>query len=172
MSRVEQSLTLIGDLMVSKKQQWRIGDVFTVETSDGMHVVGQIIGQEPVVLNSVSVAFFDIRVKESIDAELIELDSDKIFSIVFSTRDLLDAGKWKVTRHSSVKFEPYQLPYEHLRPLGFVGAKVIGSGILEEFLNAFYSLTPWDNWKDSDYLDRLLIDHSKKPKCLIYKKLD
>lgn len=156
--------------MTNKKRNWNVGDIFTVETSDGMHVVGQIVGQERTVLNSVSVAFFDIRLQDPKEVEEISIDPDLIFSMVFATRDLFDSGKWKVVANRQVAVEPNQLPNEDLRATGFVGAKVIGSGILEEFLEAFYALTPWDDWAEPDYLDRLLVAPSKKPARLIYKK--
>lgn len=159
-----------GERMARKKQQWHEGDIFTVETSDGMHVVGQIVGREPEVLNSVSVAFFDVRLTQPDEAKEIELDPAKIFSIVFSTRDLLDSGSWKVVGNRQVAIETSQLPHEELRSSGFVGAKVIGSGILVEFLNAYYGLTAWDDWKEPDYLDRLLTSPSKKPKNVVYKR--
>jgi len=54
-------------------------------------------------------------------------------------------------------------PYETLRRSGFIGAKVRGSGIVEEFVNAFYGFAPWDDWYVPDYLDAFLISASKKP---------
>ena len=47
--------------MARRRQQWEIGDVFTVPTLDGQLALGQIVGREPSVLNSVTVALFDQR---------------------------------------------------------------------------------------------------------------
>jgi len=47
---------------------------------------------------------------------------------------------------------------------------VIGSAIVNEFLNAYYALQPWDDWKDPHYLDSLLVSPDKKPTKLLYKK--
>jgi hypothetical protein len=62
------------------------------------------------------------------------------------------------------------LPYEALREKNFVGASVRGSGIVNKFLNAFYSLHAWDDWHDPNYLDKLLISPTMKPSSLIYKR--
>lgn len=156
--------------MAKRKQQWQIGDVFTVETLDGRYVIGQIVGQEKDILNSVSIAFYDLRYDgDELESENIDLDPKKIFSLVFSTRDLLDSGKWKVIGNQSVPISDNERPYEQLRESGFIGANVVGSGNLEEFLNAFYALLPWDDWYDPNYLDTLLSSPEKKPSNLIYK---
>jgi hypothetical protein len=145
----------------SQKQPWEVGDVFLVPTSDGQFVIGQIIGREAQVLNSVTVAFFDQRVPSP--QEPTELDWRRIFSVVFATREQLDRGSWKVVSRRSVTVPKDLFPYEGLRTSGFVGAKVIGSGILNEFVDAYYGLVPWDNWKDPNYLDGLLVAPDKKP---------
>jgi len=36
-------------------------------------------------------------------------------------------------------------------------------------MNAFCGLTFWDDWADPNYLDRLLISPTVKPKNLLYK---
>jgi hypothetical protein len=41
---------------------------------------------------------------------------------------------------------------------------------MNDFLNAFYGLSPWDAYFDIYYFDKLLIDKAKKPKDLIYTK--
>jgi hypothetical protein len=41
--------------------------------------------------------------------------------------------------------------------------------LAEDFLNAFYGLTAWDDWFDPNYLDEFLFDITKKPKKLIFK---
>lgn len=155
--------------MGRKKQKWGIGDVFIVSISDGKSVVAQIIGREAEVLNSVTIAFFDVRVSNPEEISSIDLIPESVFSTVFATRDLLDSGDWRVVENRRVIIPVRMFPHEDNRASGFAGAKVIGSGILNEFLNAFYSLTPWDDWKDPDYLDNLLLDPSKKPSNLLFK---
>src|SRR5690349_13345550 len=111
------------------KQTWEVGDVFLVETKDKMKVLGQIVGREPEVLNSVSCAFFDLRAKNEGElAGLSELTVNRVFSILFVTRDLLDNGTWRIIGKSPIGITQDQLPYENLRKNGYVGAKVTGSG--------------------------------------------
>jgi hypothetical protein len=61
-------------------------------------------------------------------------------------------------------------PYEHLRKSGWVGAKIRGAGVVEEFINAFYGLLPWDSRYDPEYFDKLLISPAKRPSRLIFKQ--
>jgi hypothetical protein len=154
----------------TKLQPWTIGDVFLVRTLDGLNVVGQILGREAGVLNSVSCAFFDFRfTNENKIKEIQVLPFEKAFSILFVTRDLLDNGQWRIVSQLPVTVPKDKLPYEHLRKNGYIGAKVIGSGIVNEFLSAFYGLSAWDDWKDPTYLDKLLISPEKKPATLKLK---
>jgi hypothetical protein len=151
-------------------QAWGLGDVFLVQTKDGMNVVGQIVAQERQALNSVTCAFFDIRVRDEREVKALSvLPTDRVFSILFVSRDLLDRGVWRVVGRLPVAIPQDQLPYEHLRAKGWVGATVTGSGIVSKFLNAYYALAPWDDWKDPAYLDRLLVSPDKKPVRLILK---
>lgn len=153
-----------------KNQAWAVGDVFALPLEDGTSVVGQVVGREG-VLNSVSVALFDRRCAADLIREQVDgLRLDEAFAILFVTRELLDAGEWKVVGPRAVVVPPARQPYEHLRASGFVGAKVIGAGIVNEFAHAFFGLAPWDDWANRDYLDGLLLDPSKKPHArLVYK---
>ena len=150
-------------------QNWKIGDVFLVQTSDGQYVVGQVVAQEQDVLNSVSCAFFDYRVNSASQLHLQKLSMDLVFSVLFVTRDFLDSGKWQVVDNCPVLVTRQWLPYEQLRSQGYVGAKVIGTSNVREFLNAFFCLSTWDDWKDPTYLDKLLMSPGKKPAGLKYK---
>jgi hypothetical protein len=155
--------------MAKRRQQWRVGDVFLVPTRDTQAVLAQVVGQEAGVLNSATCAFFDQRIPRASEWTGI-LPVQKVFSVLFVTRDLLDSGAWRVLGHQPVRVPREMFPYENLRDAGFVGAKVIGSGIVMEFLDAFYRLVPWDDWKDPHYLDGLLISAAKKPPDVLLKR--
>ena len=154
-----------------KKQEWRVGDVFLVPNRDGLFTVGQIVAQERDVLNSVSSAFFDLRVTDPPELDKYQLlPLDRLIAVLFVTRDLLDSGVWRVVGQRPIATTREELPFEHLRERGFVGAKVIGSAIVREFLDAYQGLTAWDDWQDPEYLDQLLISPDRKPKKLILKR--
>jgi hypothetical protein len=153
-----------------QEQKWETGDVFLIENDDGMYSVAQVIGREPDVLNSVSCAFFDIRVSNVAEASLIrELPNNRLISVLFVTRDLLDLGGWRVVGRLPVVVPKSYFPYEKSRSTGFVGAKVIGTKNVNEFINAYHGLKPWDDWKDPHYLDKLLLSPDKKPSNVRYK---
>ena len=154
--------------MGRRKQQWARGDVFLVPLQDGTNALAQIVGREAQVLNSVTCAFFESRLAEGVTP--IEADSalGRLISILFCTRDLLDSGRWKVVGNRSVELKKKDMPYENCRSKGWVGAEVEGSGIVEDFLNAFHGLQPWDAYKDPNYFDKLLLSPKKKPHNLIY----
>jgi hypothetical protein len=155
--------------MAAKRQKWKIGSVFAVPTSDGRYLAGQIMGREEEVLNSVTIALFDEVRGSAEEIGSADLSESHLFSMLFATRDLLDSGHWKIVGDRPVLLPKRLFPFEHTRASGFVGAKVIGSAIINEFVNAYLGLVPWDDWKDPTYLDKLLISPSKKPSTILLK---
>jgi hypothetical protein len=154
--------------MPRKKQSWLIGDQFLVPLPDGSASRGQVVGQEPRVLNSVTCAFYSAKLSPNAKQAITSLDS--LIACLFTTRDLLDNGTWRVLGHAPVTIPPHLFPFEETRHHGWVGAKVYGSQIVAEFLAAFHCLAPWDDWADPTYLDRLLITPDKKPTKLVLKR--
>ena len=151
----------------ASKQTWKPGDCFLVPLADKSYLIGQVLAAEPKVLNSLSCALFDQRS----DGEVLPRpDIGRIFSTILTTRDLIDSGVWEIRGSYPVEVPRKIFPFEKLRSKGFVGAKVIGSGIVNEFANAFCGLSPWDAWADPNYLDRLLLDTKLKPERLTYEK--
>lgn len=146
-----------------KKQVWSVGSVFVIPLKDATECLGQVIGREPSVLNSVAIALFDTKGRWSSSDSSLTLSLEDVFSAIFVTRDLLDSGRWTVLDKKEIGVPVENKPYEQLRAQGFIGAKVRGSANVEEFANAFYGLMPWDDWYIPDYLDDFLISPTKKP---------
>ena len=159
--------------MGRKNQNWRVGDTFIVSLADSSFAPAHIVACEPQMLNSVTCAFYSQRLSES-SAEAVAacITSDALIACLFTSHDLLSRGIWRIVGHQSPAISASLLPFEHTRKLGWVGAKVHGSGIVTEFLNAFHGLTPWDDWADPHYLDALLIHPSKKPPNVLLKRSD
>jgi hypothetical protein len=145
--------------------------VFSISTSDGRFAIGQVVGQEPNLLRSVTAALFDERHNSIEEArEHAICDPSTLFAILFVTVNHLESGDWHIVGHRSVSVDARFNSHEHTRVQGFVGAKVVGSGIVNDFVEAFYGLAPWDDWNDPHYLDSLLISDAAKPVGrLVYK---
>jgi hypothetical protein len=143
------------------QSQWKVGSIFIIPLFDGSCCVAQVVGREREILNSVTIALFDVR-QEYTSNHVPELRPDQVFSVLLATKDLLDYGRWRVLPGEMRPLEEVN-PYEHLRSNGFIGANVKGSAIVENFVNAFYGLEPWDDWYLPGYLDDFLISPDKKP---------
>jgi hypothetical protein len=152
-----------------RKQSWKTGDCFLVPLTDGSFSIGQIIGQEKEVLNSVICIFFDSKTTshDGAKGQVSNLSEDNVISALFTTRDLLDSGDWKVFGNSDLISADKFFNLNDLRGKEFVGVKIIGSGIVIKFLDAFYGLYPWNGFHNPDYLDGLLISQEKKPAKII-----
>jgi len=147
------------------------GAVFLVRLVDGTHGVGQILKVTKEAMNSVLCAFFDVRLEGDADDAIAALDKTHLVSVQFVTPDLLRSGTWTIIgeRAPAVAIEDY-LPLRVLERNGFVGAKIVGSGNIAEFLSAYHALCPWDEWADPYYLDKLLVSPDKRPSNVILTK--
>jgi hypothetical protein len=155
---------------MSTQQTWKSGDIFLVPNSDGKFTPGQVIAHEKRTLHSASCAFFDQRVATPEEGKRLTLELAKCFSARLVTPDGLDAGIWPVVMSHSIILPKKFWPYEDLLSKKKRGAIVDGTGIIRDFLDAFYGLRPWDNWYRSDFLDGMLLSPDKKPKKLILVK--
>ena len=142
---------------------WDIGSIFLIPLKDGSSCPGQVVGRERDVLNSATVAIFDSRGAWEASGTMPALNEEDIFSKLFVSKHSLDSGHWKVIGKGDVVIEKSQFPNESARMSGFVGAKVNGSDIVDEFVNAYYGLVAWDDWYVPDFLDDLLVSPEKKP---------
>ena len=136
------------------RQIAKVGDVFWVPIEDGTFVLGQVVEIQKEVLNSITCAFFNVRqASQEIEAQ----DLTAPISIQFVTKDLFSKGTWQRTGNEPVLISEGELPYRDTENEGWVGAKVIGSGIITMFLSAFFELRPWDEMHDPNYYQNLLL---------------
>lgn len=153
--------------MAKKKVNWQGGDVFSVRLKDGTYSIGQVLDLQ--MKNVVRCAFFDERNKNQQIANA-SCDIKNLIALVATTKEQLDFGIWKILENRAIEIHIDDYPNEQFRNNGWIGAKVYDAAVVEAFLDAFYSLAPWDDWADPTYLDKLLVDESKKPNGLIYNR--
>ena len=144
------------------KQVPAVGDVFLVELNDGGFAVGQVLEIRPVLMNSFTCAFFDTRVS-SADEIKFPLNSSSVLSCQFVTRDAFNRGNWRRVLKVAPKIKEADFPYRDKERSGWIGAKVIGSGIMTSFLNACFGLGNWTEMKDPKYYDALLFKAGQRP---------
>jgi hypothetical protein len=154
--------------MIKREQTWKIGDFFSIKLLDGSFSLGQIIGIEPQALNSVICAFYSIRFLSPTEFNGTVADADLV-AVLFVTRDLLDTGHWKILVSGAFPNASKYLPLSTLRNNGFVGAKIVGSGIVVKLMSAYFGLSPWDAFYRPDFLDSLLVSPDRKPSSVVLK---
>ena len=146
-----------------KKQTWDVGDCFTLTLCDGSFSVGQVIGYEPEAMNSAICAFYAQRFPNRNVAHCNGLTDDLLVAVLFVTRDLIDSGDWAVGGHEAPIDAYRYFDLIDLKANGFVGLKIIGSGIVIDLMNAYFGLQPWDDFHNRSYLDGLLVSPDRRP---------
>ena len=161
---------MIRKIMAKKKKiDWKFGDVFLVPLLDGTYGTGQVLDLQ--MPNIVRVALFDENVKS-----ISELDfsgscaMSNLISLIASSREQLDFGAWKIVGNKFINIPAKNYPNEQFKKKDWVGASHYDAALLEDFLNSFYSLLPWDDWFNPNFLDEFLVNLSKKPKTLVLIK--
>ena len=144
-----------------------------VPQQDGHCSVGQIVRTVPTPLGSVIAAFYNLREHEVPD-QVADLDlvEERLISILFVLPGLLKSGVWKVIGEQLPRHLDRMTLLTVLEKRRFVGAEVIGGGIVRQFLDAYFGLAAWDDWADPAYLDGLLLSPDKRPVNLIFKSKD
>lgn len=154
-------------MKANHRQQWSIGDLFAIRLLDGTYSIGQVL--DVPMPNVASCAFFDQLIDMPKLPEPIHIAVDNIIGTASVVPAHLDRSVWKVFARAPVVLAPNQWPNEKTRNNSWVGAKVHSGAIVEDFLNAYRGLLPWDDYHDPEYLDKLLFSPSKKPTQLVYK---
>jgi hypothetical protein len=147
------------------KQKFDTGDLFLVKLADSTYSVGQILRVTKEVMNSVICAFFYIRV-ESATESIETLSESRLLTVQFVTAELLRNGTWKVIGNVPpvVDYEKY-VHYQELLRKKFIGAEILGAGILVHFMNACFGLRTWDDhgWGTDNFFDKLLVSPDRRP---------
>lgn len=153
-----------------RRQKWNAGDLFLIGLKDGTCIVGQVIARERQALNSVGIALFNMRINRDTEIDdVAALTSDRLVAVLLATHDLLGNGTWRVIGNRPVRVPVKMIPYERFRSKDWIGADITGSGIINEFVNAYFGLVPWDDWHDPNYLDGLLLSLDKKSSDVMLK---
>jgi hypothetical protein len=145
-----------------RKCQWQAGDVFAVPLPDGTRCAGQVLGIRGNYIHVVNCAFFDIRFKPNEGPQRV-CDMQKLIAALATTRESLDYCLWEVFGREPVCLPRSSWPNEQYADKNYVGAVTEGSGIVSEFLAAYYGLYPWNGYKDPEYFDKLLLSPQKRP---------
>ena len=155
--------------MARKKIKWGIHQLFLVPQRDGKYSTGVTL--DLILPNIITCAFFDERVSNRDDIIISNYaKEDKLIALLSVSREQLDYGVWPIIGESSFRVARSRIPNEEYRSKGWIGTKSYDAALVEDFLDAFYKLSPWDDWYDPNYLDKYLISPDKKPKDLIYIK--
>jgi hypothetical protein len=153
-----------------KNQGISRGDVFLVPLEDGTHSLGQVLDVTKHVMNSVLCAVFTLRgMRPRVDAFLPE--EKAMVAVQFVTPDSLKRHLWPIIRNDEVLIDPGRyLALVELASKKWIGAKIIGSGNMNNLMDAYFGLRPWDDQHDPNYLDKLLAPGVPRPSNAVLVK--
>jgi hypothetical protein len=154
--------------MARKHSSWKPGDIFGIPLGRDEYGLGQILSHEKNCMDSVFCCFSSVIARDSSEGMPLIRPSDLI-SVQIATRDSLDKGIWPILGSSSLIDVADLHPIESLRENGYVGAKIRGSGAMQKFLLAYHGRSPWDEYFDPLYFDKLLLEGLGRPASATFK---
>ena len=126
-----------------KKIKWNVGDVFCIKLLNNKNVIGQIIDLQ--MANVVCCTFYK-QIFNPNELENISIEQNQIISFVACTREQLDYGVWPILGNKKIFTNKLSLPNEQYRNNSWIGAITYDASIIEEFVNTYNGLLPWDDW--------------------------
>jgi hypothetical protein len=155
-------------MMRRKKIIWKQNDVFVIPLKNYHYAVGHVLDQR--MVNTIRIALYSEVIK-NMDVDLANLiDERNLISLIEVTREQLDYGVWKIVGNKQTSILVERYANEQFRTNKWINSIVHDAALAEDFINSFHGLLAWDDWYNPNYLDDYLIDPSKKPNNLIYKK--
>ncbi|WP_400088187.1 hypothetical protein [Yoonia sp. R78084] len=146
--------------MARRAIEWNVGDVFLVETEGGRRFLAQVIGKGLDTMKSALCAYTLVEYAEG----RIEIGPADFITVQFTTRDLLERGKWNIVGNQPAPtISSYFENYEDLMRSGFFGVTVRGSGVIRKFLEACIGERYWDSFADPEYFEMLLLPGLERP---------
>ncbi len=131
------------------------------------HGLGQIVSLELDDLGCAACAFWPER-----GASVLEQLASPPISVQLVTPELLLRRVWPIRGNAPVLIEPELRQYEQFRSEGWIGAKIIGAGIIRQLLSACRGFVPWDQFHDPKYLDSLLAPGVSPPSTVRYTRAE
>ena len=128
--------------------------------------LGLIDHREKITLHAIR----NVRNEFAHSDEEIHFDRGNIISIITTSKEALEYGVWTIIGNRGILVNKSDRPWEEYRNSNWIGLETFDPALVEDFLNAFFGLMPWDDWADPNFLNSFLIDLTKKPKDLIYIK--
>jgi hypothetical protein len=141
-----------------------LGDPSSPKVDDPVGV-GQILSIEQDAMASYGCAFWP-SIEQSAEHQISR--PPVIVSLV--TTELLKSRKWKVQGNAPSHVPGDARRYEQFRSKKWVGAKIVGAGIIRVALRAFHGLEYWDGYYDPDYITKLLQPGVGIPKNARFKQ--
>jgi hypothetical protein len=146
------------------------GDIFLVPLEGGGYAIGQVIRLDERGLLCISCGLFNYLVSSQDPDREFELDEKQCISTLLVTPRSFHDDRWPIVQKRRLAISKKHYPSEMEQRKGGIGAKVLDPEIVENFVAAYHGRKPWDMYFKPDYFDSMLLDKTRKPTGLIYKK--
>lgn len=153
--------------MKRKQINWHNNDIFVIPLNNNYYSIGQILDQR--MKNTLRITLFNETVDSLENLNIKNLcDVKNLISLLEVTKEQIVYGVWKILGNKETEIPFNLFPNEQFREKNWINSMIYDAALAEDFVNAYNSLIPWDDWHDPIFLDEFLYDKNKKTRNLIY----
>jgi hypothetical protein len=149
---------MAGTKRIQRKIKYKVGDVFHVPSLDGGCYLGQVAVDKKQEIGAIFCFFYDGKFRCDQNCAPTELKPSEIISAVLITPEALERQLWKICANSPIPDHPKLKLLPALREKNFVGAVIVGSGLVEKYLDTYFGLVEESFWPDLNYVRRFFLD--------------
>ena len=146
----------------AKKVSYSAGDLFLVPSCQGGFYIGQIVVDARLEIGANFCFLTRKKVEEEHDCKNVVIESGDVISAMLITPELIDYGSWKLCGNRDIPKHEAENILAGLRKKSYVGAAVIGAGLVAKYLDTYFGLISDSYWPDPAYVyENFLVPRSK-----------
>jgi hypothetical protein len=149
-----------------KRIKWSNGDLFAVPLVDG--TFGLVQAVDHWLPHWIYTGVTDHRFT-NLPSDVVAMGQKNVIARIAVSDDAFDFGDFMRLGHAEPLARRKDFANEQFASNGYIGAVSYTAGILVDFLSAWHAISPWNQYKDSDYFDKLLAKGIKRPDNVIMK---
>lgn len=143
--------------MARKRVKYKVGDVFLIPSSKEGFYVGQVAADTTKEIGAPFCFIYGKSVFSDNECMDLTLDTLQIISASLITPELIKFGEWKICANRPVPPHAAMQNLEQARTNLFVGSRIVGGGLVPEYLDTFYGIVDVNQWPDPKYVYRFFL---------------
>lgn len=143
---------------MAKKCELHNGDLFLVPSRSGRYFVGQLAEDLRKEVGVVLCDLFHGLHDETVARSSLDLEKLTLISSALITPESLERAVWPIVGACEIQDRNRRLDVCALRSSAFVGATIVGSGLVADYLDTYHGVLPISTWANTESFNRFFLE--------------